>query len=722
MNAVVNPRGPKNPVKPVMPTFFWPAGKRLPVTILAEAVAYYLRGARKVTGSRRPKYGRRSMLNLPSFFPSLPEAVELPVIQILDTLIQPGNIIPPAAYVNGLRVRIPSWSTWIDGQPARARDLWWLTVNGEAVTDETQRGAIGEDAPIDTLIPAAALAALAADGPVSLGYGVIAVPAGSEGASAPFIATRDTTPPGGRSLGSITFDWKIVVSGVSLGWLKDNGGLLPGLISDYYDMKPGDTIHPFIIHPANFEVDPVTGFLTPAAEAQAVFATTIPVTDGNAGEEVPVTFTQAQLEDPRLDASDFAGLLQFCYFVTDNVPNKSRCAEVSYLRVVVINAPDDLKAPIVPLYLDDELVSEADARTPVTVQIPAFTNAAEGMEIIVTWQGIDLPGITLGAIADPAPPIIAEVSVPYAVVARVPYRYNATVLYNVNYLAVKTESPAATVLVDVTTPGGPDPEPGTPPNENLRAPKVVGAVGGKDNIIDPDDAEQTAVATIPGVVVAPPAGPSFAAGDVLRFFWNGVQVGASYTVLNTDIGRDITLSVPSATLKSGGTGTATIHYTATRTVQNGAGDPVENTAVSPAQAVQVTLTDDLPGGPGGLNDGIFTGANDYNAINRAEAVGGTPFRIPFYANKKLGNIIAVDFVQYVEEDDPVTPIEATRYTATHVVGPDDLSTYWDFIIPENKLLVPGDQGQSALASYTVTVSEGGLEVASDETFVYIDMR
>lgn len=320
------------------------------------------------------------------------------------------------------------------------------------------------------------------------------------------------------------------------------------------------------------------------------------------------------------------------------------------------------------------------------------------------------------------PPIIAEVSVPYAVVARVPYRYNATVLYNVNYLAVKTESPAATVLVDVTTPGGPDPEPGTPPNENLRAPKVVGAVGGKDNIIDPDDAEQTAVATIPGVVVGPPAGPSFAAGDVLRFFWNGVQVGASYTVLNTDIGRDITLSVPSATLKSGGTGTATIHYTATRTVQTGAGDPVENTAVSPAQAVQVTLTDDLPGGPGGLDDGIFTGANDYNAINRAEAVGGTPFRIPFYANKKLGNIIAVDFVQYVEEDDPVTPIEATRYTATHVVGPDDLSTYWDFIIPENKLLVPGDQGQSALASYTVTVSEGGLEVASDETFVYIDMR
>lgn len=143
----------------------------------------------------------------------------------------------------------------------------------------------------------------------------------------------------------------------------------------------------------------------------------------------------------------------------------------------------------------------------------------------------------------------------------------------------------------------------------------------------------------------------------------------------------------------------------------------------PLRDVLVDLS--LPGGPGGLDQGIFPEANDNNAINReaAGSEGGTPFVIPVYANQRLGDVIHMSFVKYPNQTGSGEPVEATRYEAEHTVRDDDFDKPFEgFSIPTEYLMMPAGSklAHSARASYSVTA--GSIHVESKSTFVLIDVR
>jgi hypothetical protein len=513
----------------------------------------------------------------------------------------------------------------------------------------------------------------------------------------------DIIRPGRDSLAALSFDPRVIAFGVTPDTLVDDGSgnlYLPATVKGYATAATGDWIQGGI------------------DDDEALLSDLYEVHEDEVGKDFVLRFPAALLE-----AVDGA-VHRFSYLIADRAGNVSLLATGVDLPVRLSDPIGDLAPPALPLFTDDGLIDDADARAPVWVDIPRYATASTGDEIVVRWGDIALPPVT---ITNPVPaPVLVSVATPYSTLQRDPSRFRVDVSYEVRRAGAGMVSPALTdVLVDLTLPGGPDPDPGTPVHENLARPWVIGAVTGTRNVIGPGDAEQPAVATIPGFQVTPPATAAFIAGDTVQLSWNMAPVGSPYTVRPEDVGKEISISVPSSVLKSGGTGTAAMHYAAVRLVQDDDGNEVPNTALSPMQDVEVTLADDLPGGPRGLPDGDFTEKNRFNAINRqaAESGGGTPFRIPLYLNKKLGDIIEMSWVQYRSIDGSGTPIEPTRYTARHTVSPEDVATEWDFPIPTSKILIttpPEDQGESALGSYAVTA--GTHTVLSKETFVEIDMR
>jgi hypothetical protein len=506
----------------------------------------------------------------------------------------------------------------------------------------------------------------------------------------------DIVRPGRDSLATLLFDPRVIAEGITPETLVDDGSgqrYLPAIVKGYDTAAVGDWLEGMIDDTPR----------TPIRE----------LTASNIGHDIELRFDESSL-------LPFDGTVHdFGFLIADRAGNVSLQPDPQPLQVSLIDRVKDLKPPVIPLFADDGLIHEDDARAPVMVDIPAYAKAKAGDVIVVFWGEAALADTI---VTEPdATPVVVSVRVPYAVLQRVPERYAVDVSYEVRRPSFATRSPALTdVQVDLSLPGGPDPDPETPEMESLGRPSILGAASGSLNVITPADAELAATATLPGWSSTSPAFPAFLPGDVLQLVWNGAPVQPPYTLGPVDVGKDIPVTVASAILKSGGSGIATMHYRATRMVRDGTGNAVPNISRSPAQQVRVTIADDLPGGPGGLEEGRFPEANRYNSLNREIALsdGGTPFLVPLYVNQRLGDRIVMHFVQYPESNGSGAPIEASRHAAEQVVGPDDVRDDHTFLIPTDKLLFV--ESRSARASYTVTAPPG--TVSSADAFVLCDMR
>jgi hypothetical protein len=522
-----------------------------------------------------------------------------------------------------LDVHVAQWDQ------AQELDIVWLLVDGARSGDPAGVPVKDEPDPIVLTMQKADLDLLN-EGPHTIAFewgdGI-----GESYFSTVFPILVDRTPPGGTTLPIIRFDLKYEQNGVTLAQIVADGNMLNGLIASYDEQLSGDKITTFI------QAVP-GGIVTPGP--------VIPVGDTISAHGVPFTLAQ-------LLAAKAEGTVEFWYEVRDKAGNL-KTADKATLRMLVNDAPDQLAAVRIPLFIDDNLVNEGDARTPITVQIPQFGHGKVGdalwlnigsvfIEVTPALAASDLP-------ADPTKPdptvTVREVLVPYAFLAALQPRpggevnpvFDFDAWYEVRRavgsFTFATPSPVLPVHADLTLAGGEDPDPETPEDERLKLPSVIhSGLGAVANTI-PIGYTPPVIATIPHDSNDTPAVEIFQTGDTVQLFrldadgTTEIKIGPESTA--TEL-TDLKITIPVAEVVPG---IWQFFYRVGRDLADGQ----VNEALSGQQEVEVKDPSTQPGGPNKLPEAIFR-ESTVNAQGRlvlayTRASNGTILRIYQYLNMK----------------------------------------------------------------------------------------
>lgn len=436
-----------------------------------------------------------------------------------------------------------------------------------------------------------------------------------------------------------------------------------------------------------------------------------------AGEGITVEFEISDIE-PLGNTT-----LYFAYQLTDKAGNVSTRSNTVAIAVLLTNAPTNLLAPEVPDYLDHGLVTQKDAAELVEVKIPNFDNAAAGDRIYVVWGGTTMPPVSLlGTDLNPAAGTpLKVIKLPYALVLSEGSGNGKAVSYEVWRGALRADtSPATSVDVNLDSPGpDPDPDPETPWHENL-VPLVVvsdsGAGTGGDNIIPPGDFNKPALATIPhlgkdGAVI-------WKAGDRVQISWDGVLVGTPVPITTANVGADLQVTIPAATVSSS-TGLKDVFYIVSRDLTPGS---EVATAESEPTVVNVLSAGLLPG-DGSLAGAIFPEEDPaQNVVNRTTGgLDGTPIRITLAGVTNIGvnNLISLRFVGRQSLSDPTAAeIVGTELSVTdHIITSSELSAgYFELDIPYNPYLQKICRN-GCTVDYSITNTAGS--VSASQKFIKI---
>ncbi len=480
----------------------------------------------------------------------------------------------------------------------------------------------------------------------------------------------DTTAPGNPILGRLTFpgvppaDPLVITRD-----LLDANQNLVGEVPSYNGEFQGDLIEVYI------ETNGTKTWLTPG--------TRLP--PGQVGAQPPqVLFPLAALEAAGDQTVHLLG-----YRVTDLAGNVSGLSQQVAARFVLNDVPINVPAPVVPLFTDGGIVDEADARV-LTAEIPPFTPVHVDDEIVLRWGSqVVASGLIANTAADP----LLTLSIPYDAVvsgggAGNPTRYTTVVDYDVRRGGVflTTSQKLVNVFVDITLPGGPDPDPTDPEHGALLNASVLStAAGAVVNVISATQYTQPANVTVPW-----PATEDFAIGDLVTVLWKGGPVNTQpHAVTQAEFTSKTLQPFPlsAAQIATGGAGEVPLSYTVTRRIGSSNGyPPVENTSQSGDQIVQVTSPAELPGGGNSLPLGAFQGLNPSGYIDRCNTVNGMVYRVPLtYANVAYGDDITIEF-RGLEGTTGTVELPGTSYTATDDVGNKELADgYLDFRIPATVL-------------------------------------
>lgn len=452
---------------------------------------------------------------------------------------------------------------------------------------------------------------------------------------------------------AIQFPQEILDNGVTESYLGNNGGKVVSTIARWPDIR---------------EADEVWYYLQPSAKSDSETAAEI-------GHKV---ISAADLLLPKIEliftGDDFRALGQVnCvahYFLKDRAGNEGSDSFDSPIIAIHLDPPLSLLRPEVPLYDLRGLIDEEAARTPVQVIIPAMTGIMPGDQIIIHWGSQHLPAQT---ITDPAGNPLLRVDVPYRIVQAAG---NGTLLVDYDLWragASLGDSPDKQIEVDITLPGGPDPDPETPEHENLKLPVALGD-SGVPNVISLADQE------LPAEVIIEWFGENgdevFLQDDRLEALWASITL--PYVILPNDVIAKQALKLPitSAQIKMAGQGTKVLSYNVTRDLPGHPGS--SNTAYSRPQNFLVVDGTELPGGGAPLPPGDFPEKNQFNTINNAAAIDGTPYEIKLdYLNAAVGDIIEFKFRGHMGAGDdpaldPARPIEGSYTEDRHTVDQDDL--------------------------------------------------
>jgi hypothetical protein len=519
----------------------------------------------------------------------------------------------------------------------------------------------------------------------------------------------DRTPPGGDTLPLIAFDEDAVEHGVTIHSLV--AGHLVATLPDWFGMEDFDIVEPYYLK------SPVIGaaVFIPSANTE--------VPEGGKGRNVEVKIPEAALR------AIGDGPVLFGIRLKDLAGNESRMrGQTRPLTLILEGAPvdTDLSKPLIALFENDGLIDEADARHPVEVQIPGFAKAEGGDTIIFYLGDVHTQPIPIEACETGDNPILTfDLDYALFVLAGAgAEQYGADAYYELyRGTALLATSPRPNLVqVDITTPGGIDPNPETPQNENLQRATALGK-SGVPNRIDQDDIGHDAKVLIPWY-----AGDSsdanfeyFEEDDIVTVQWGRVTLAGTRSITPTDLAahKPLELIATSTEMVSGGGGDIQVSYTVSR--KQGTG-PV-NASLSPEQSVEVISADQLPGGAGGLNAGTFTEANAQNALNRAvvESGGGTPFRVMLnYLNVAKDDEIILTLQGYHTENGAEIPTPDMALELPYTVLTADLSDptegdakYHDFLIATayfaGKWHAPAQGRGTVKANYTI---ENGAGIAN----------
>ncbi len=478
--------------------------------------------------------------------------------------------------------------------------------------------------------------------------------------SLPLRFLTDYTPPGNPSLGRLEFDPVIQEQGLTSATLNTLGDKITAEIPNYFGAADGDLIEPELaLHMGN---------------GVPVKATPVRIPPGDTDKKKTVEFTRQQI------VQNGDGVTEFRYYVTDLAGNRSQMSFVSLIDVFVSGAISDLQAPAVPLYDVHQLLGEADARSPILVDIPGNAKLAANDKIVAYWGNIALAEVP---VTDTNLPVILSIAVPYPVVQAAG---DGTI--QVSYKAYRAgkllgESPSTNVQVSLEQPGGVDSDPQTGENEGLGQPVVHAAswkTGDAVNVISVKDSSSDATVIIPWLNTATPPAASFNRGDRIQVFYAGAALPDTYEVSEPDVtaAKDLSIALPANVIAQYGSGTLPVYYVAARTVGTG----VDNSSMSIHADVTVESAGDLPGG----GDPLIVPAFDVPYISYTYAQAGVGVTIPDYINKKVGDKVTIRFSANFNIDGSGVDMPHASYTDSRRVGPDDLGNTMAFKIPSTTAL------------------------------------
>lgn len=482
-------------------------------------------------------------------------------------------------------------------------------------------------------------------------YYTVSIP-GSTVSSHSIWLDLDKDPPNiGRRPSALQFPQEVLEYGVTQDYLDNHGGNVIATASKWPDIKLEDELWYYLRRSAK-----------PGNETQEEVGRKIITPADLAAPEIEVTFT----------GDDFLALGKgkcvAYYYLKDRAGNEGDNSDDSPVFPVFLDPPLQLLAPEVPLFDQNGLIDEETARTPVQVWIRAMAGIEHGDQVIVHWGTHDLLPMTVD---DPEATPLLRIDVPYRALQEAG---NGPLLISYDLWRAGSSlgrSPDKPVVVDITVPGGPDPDPETPEHGNLKLPVALGN-SGVPNVISPEDKE------LPAEVIIEWFGKDstelFLEGDRLEAKWASISLHRQIDAADVIAKQSLKLTITSEQMKQAGFGTLALSYGVTRDLPNPPGH--SNTAYSGVRNIEVANTE-LPGGGYPLPVGAFPEAK-FDVINNEAAKDGTPYEVKLnYVHAAEGDVIEFKFRGHQgfggdPELEPANPIPGSYTEGSHTVTQDDL--------------------------------------------------
>jgi len=327
---------------------------------------------------------------------------------------------------------------------------------------------------------------------------------------------------------------------------------------------------------------------------------------------------------------------------------------VRELNVEIAPLPANLVPPTVVEFVDHGLVTYADAQAGVHIEIAPYTNPSTNHSIAIVWGNQTTNPVPITDItADPILEVVLDYSVIRAAqvldIATIDVRYR---LYGRGQVEIVPPSPSgpATVQVDLSTPGGENPDEPDPVHGNLNPLTVYGDVDNVADVISDADLQAGATARIPFFSIDRLY--TLLANDRLTLQW-GTQTPVTLQPVTAqeenNLPQFITRPVPALTMQNEGGGPAIpVHYVVTRTLSV---PPNTSSSQAPDKPVEVQSKSDYPGG-GILPQPEFTTLNRLDVIGPNELLSYpglpghyNPVRIPLtgVSNLAVGDTVWLSF-------------------------------------------------------------------------------
>lgn len=405
---------------------------------------------------------------------------------------------------------------------------------------------------------------------------------------------KDTFPPGIPDLSPQGFKFNPTVDALTVDKLEADGSLTTRIYG-YSGIEVDDTIY------LGINDQETSGYLV----------RTIPVPP----DSIDLSYPKSLLDTINDGKNDFY------YRVVDRAGNESARSIVVVVTTLLRSAIDDLDPLDVPA-MDNGIVTLDDIRQvdangvvglPITIPNHADYVAGKNYSVVLTWGGFrsePIPIVPTGN--DP----ILYITFPYLVayqiwsfLVAVGGGSNQTVTDEVNYEVlldghVVGIAPPVEIVANFYVPGGVDPDPEDPANPKLHKPELQSdSADTPNNAIPLEDLGKDATVFIDPRSNETPDAQVFEENDRLVIRFRKAETTTPiYTVehlvtLEEAEGTDpIEATLDGARLAAFGTGAMWLDYEVFRYVDDdSSGDPIENSALSPAQDIPVADSKPLPG-------------------------------------------------------------------------------------------------------------------------------